>query len=38
MGVSSFPRRDLGHSPWLDGWLILLGALFAWLLWPSVHP
>jgi hypothetical protein len=31
-------RHDPGHSAAVDWFLILAGALFAWLFWPAISP
>jgi hypothetical protein len=38
MAAHSLRRPDLMHGPALDWFLILVGALFAWLIWPGTHP
>jgi hypothetical protein len=37
MAAHTLHRPDPGHSLWLDWFLILAGALFAWLCWPGMH-
>jgi hypothetical protein len=35
MAAHFLRMRDLNHSPSLDWLLVLMGALAAWLLWPT---
>ncbi len=36
MAAHFLRRHDFSHDPLLDCLLILVGALFAWLLWPGI--